>query len=344
MTTSPRVITLVNRVQRMIRLYASNRSLRAVLQVPRFAARRLYMQPVPANVSVALTYRCQCRCEHCYSNAPDRKNHEELTLAELRSVLDQIKHLGALQVIFSAGEPLLRNDLEDILRHAHRAGLLTRVNTNGLLLDRARAASLKKAGLTQCAVSIDHPDAEVHDALRGVPRAFERAVQAIRNLREAGIPCQMCTYASRRLIPDGLREIIALGRRLRVMSVYFFWPVAAGRWDSAFDLMLNAEERAYVRTLQDPSFVHLELPTPRTRCDVVIKRILFISPQGDVTPCPFVPYALGNIRRDPLEKIWRRHCSALNLDYSDDCIMNDIRQRKAIKTHAENVAGGPGEP
>ena len=342
MAPSPRLMTLVNRVYRMSRLYASNRSLRALRQLFRFAVRRLFLRPVPANVSIALTYRCQCRCQHCYSNAPDRQNHEELTTGELKSVIDQVRRLGALQVIFSAGEPLLRDDLEEIIRHAHRAGLLTRLNTNGLLLDRARAARLKKAGLTQCAVSIDHADADVHDALRGVPGAFDRAVQAIKHLREAGIPCQICTYASRILIPDGLKAIVALGRQLGVMSVYFFWPVAAGRWNSAFDRMLSANDRAVVRTLQDPTFVHLELPSSRTRCDVIIKRILFISPRGDVTPCPFVPLALGNVTRRPLEEIWDRHCAALKLDYQDDCIMNDIAQREAMERHVQGVAGSLG--
>jgi AdoMet-dependent heme synthase len=342
MIASPRLITLANRAYRMARLYASNGSLRALGQLPRFAARRLLLRPVPANVSIALTYRCQCQCEHCYSNAPDRNDHEEMTTADLKSVIDQVRRLGALQVIFSAGEPLLRNDLEEVVRHAHRAGLLTRLNTNGLLLDPARASRLKEAGLTQCAVSIDHADGSVHDSLRGVPGAFDRAVQAIRNLREAGIPCQICTYASRRLIPDGLREIISLGRRLGVMSVYFFWPVAAGRYDSAFDLTLSAQERAFVRTLQDPTFVHLELPTRHTRCDVIIKRILFISPRGDVTPCPFVPYVLGNIKVSPLKEIWRRHRAMLKLDHRDDCLMNDVRQRDAIEEHVASVAGSLG--
>ncbi len=265
-----------------------------------------------------------------------------MTTGQIKSILDQVKRLGALQVIFSAGEPLLRNDLDDIVRHAHQAGLLTRLNTNGLLLDRERADELKKAGLTQCAVSIDHPDAAVHDSLRGVPGAFHRAVQAIRHLREAGIPCQICTYASRRLIPEGLKGIISLGREAGSMSVYFFWPVAAGRWNSAFDLMLSAEERALVRALQDPTFVHLELPTPRTRCDVIIKRILFISPRGDVTPCPFVPYVLGNVRERALEEIWRRHCAAFELDYRDDCPMNDVLQRERIERHVKNLAGSLG--
>ncbi len=326
----------------MGRLYASNRSLKAVGRIPGFAARRLLLRPVPANVSIALTYRCQCRCEHCYSSAPDRKDHEELTTGEIKSIIDQVRRLGALQVIFSAGEPLLRKDLDEIVSHAHQAGLLTRLNTNGLLLDRARAFSLKKAGLTQCAISIDHPDASIHDSLRGVPGAFDRAVQGVRHLREAGIPCQICTYASRRLIPDGLGEIISLGRRLGAMSVYFFWPVAAGRLSSSFDLMLSPKERAIVRTLQDPTFVHMELPTARTRCDVIIKRILFISPRGDVTPCPFVPYLLGNVRSRPLAEIWRRHVATLALDYRDDCIMNDVRQRELIEEHAARVAGSLG--
>lgn len=86
----------------------------------------------------------------------------------------------------------------------------------------------------------------------------------------------------------------------------------------------------------------MELPTAQTRCDVIIKRILLVSPRGDVTPCPFVRYVIGSVRDLPLEEIWRRHVSALRLDFRDDCLMNDVRQRELMERHAASVAGGLG--
>jgi len=245
--------------------------------------------------------------------------------------------MGVLQVNFSAGEPLLRDDIVELVRHAHDAGLITRINTNGLLLDRNRVSELKKAGLTQCGVSIDDADPETHDELRGVPGAHAKALEGIRNLRESGILCQTLTCVTRRNLASGLEKIVELGKQLGVMSVYFFFPVAVGRWDCDYDQVLTEAERAKVRELRDMTFVHLELPTFRSKCILITKEILFVSPMGDVTPCPFVPYAMGNVKKHALSHMWQRYCAGLNVDYEGECPMNDPQCRDTIERHIENT-------
>ena len=167
------VNAIANRFYRTLRLYLANRSLRAWGKMPVYLARRLLNRSVPTYVCIAPTYRCQCHCPHCYSDASSTGRLEELDTEQFKSVIDQSVDLGVLQVNLSAGEPLLREDIEELVKHAHDAGLITRVNTNGLLLDRERVFGLKEAGLAQCGISIDDADARVHDALRGVPGAFE---------------------------------------------------------------------------------------------------------------------------------------------------------------------------
>lgn len=260
-----------------------------------------------------------------------------MTTEEIKSVIDAAREIGVLEVLFSAGEPLLRDDIVELVRYTHEQGLLSRINTNGLLLDAALVSKLREAGLTQCGVSIDHPDPEAHDRLRGVPGAYRRAVSGIEALVRAGVPCQIQTYTSRPLIPEGLKEIAALGKRLGVMNVYFFFPVAVGRWDGSFEEVLTDDERASVRSLQDPTFVHVELPAPETPCCLFTKSILYVSPRGEVTPCPFVPYALGNIREHPLPDIWRRHCAALDFEMRGACPMNFPGHRETLKNHVASV-------
>jgi MoaA/NifB/PqqE/SkfB family radical SAM enzyme len=327
-----------NKLYRMLRLYRSNGSLKAWRQLLAHLCRRVFRPPVPPYLCIAPTYRCQCKCPHCYSSAPDRREHDEMDTDQWRSVLDQAKALGVLQINISAGEPLLRDDIAGIVRHAHDIGLLTRINTNGLLLTRERVAELKAAGLTQCGVSIDDADPEVHDRLRGVPGAHRRAIEGIRNLHQAGILCQTSTYAARRLIPDGLKKIIALGKELGVLSVYFFFPIAAGRWENATDELLTEEEKAQVRALRDPSLVHLELATPSYQCCMVTKYFLFVAPNGDVTPCPFVTHAMGNVRDRPLAEFYRRCCEQLTLTCAGHCALNRPECRDALKTQVEAIA------
>ena len=169
--------------------------------------------------------------------------------------------------------------------------------------------------------------------------SFEKAVQGIRNLRDANIFCQILTYASRENVPEGLERIFALARKLKVLAVFVFFPMAVGRWEADFDQALTDEERTQVRALQDVSLVHLELPTPGTMCCSYAKAVVYVTAHGDVTPCPFVPYVIGNIREHTLQEVWQRHCAELKLVCRGACPMNFPGARDALKCHAERVSG-----
>jgi len=327
-----------NRLHRVLRLYGSNGSARAWRQLFKYLCRRAVRRPVPEYIWLAPTYRCQCKCPHCYSDAPGRREHVELDTGVWKSVLEQAKQLGVLEATFSAGEPLLRQDIAELVRHANNIGLLTRISTNGLLLTRERVAELKAAGLTQCGVSVDDADPEVHDRLRGVPGAHRRALEAIKRLQDAGIECQILGCAARRLIPEGLERIVALGRELGVMSVFFSFPIAAGRWEDAADELLTEEEKAQVRSLRDMKLVHLEIPTPRYRCCVVMKSMLFVSPSGDVAPCPFTPFIMGNIRDHTLGEFYRLYCEQMTITCAGHCPLNRPECREALKSRVEAIA------
>jgi MoaA/NifB/PqqE/SkfB family radical SAM enzyme len=334
----PRVNAQVNTLYRALRLYSSNRSLRAWGKALSYAARSAFAGPVPPFITIALTYRCPCRCVHCGAGAPKGDAADDLDTDEFKRVMDQAAKMGALQVTFTGGEPLLRDDLDELVRHGHGLGLLTRVNTSGLLLTQERAGRLRDAGLTQCAVSIDDATADVHDRLRGVPGAHKCALAGIENLRHAGILCQINIYAARRNVTQGLENVIALGRRLGVLAVYIILPTATGRWENSFDQALTEEEKRRVRSLQETTFVHLELATRHTPCGVCQKGVLFVSPRGDVTPCPFVPYVFGNVREHRLVDIWRLHCDRLDLESVGECVMNVRDSREALRRHVESVA------
>ena len=329
---------VINRTCRALRFYYSNRSTQAYRQLFRHFSGRIMRRPIPTFIDVAVTYRCQCKCVHCAAEAFSRPGRRELETQELISVIDQARRLGALEIVFSGGEPLLRKDIFDLVSHAHDAGLIIRLNTNGLLLDREHVSELKKAGLNQCGVSIDAPDPESHDRLRGVPGAFHKATEGIRMLREYGIYCQILTYASKDNVTSGLAGIIALGKELGVLAVFIFFPMAVGRWESDFSQVLTDEERERVRALQDLTCAHVELPTRCSICCAHAKSVLHVTAYGDVTPCPFVPYVIGNIAEHPIDVLWSHYCRDLRLECRGVCPVNYVRHREAFRDHVESVA------
>ncbi len=334
----PGLSAAMNRSFRSLRQFYASRSVKAWKRLLRFYYRRhVLRQPVPLIMDIAVTYRCQCRCVHCCAEALRGSGTTELKTEELKSLIDQAEQMGVMQVVFSGGEPLLRKDIVELVRYAHDAGMMIRLNTNSLLLNPQLVLNLKKAGLDICAVSIDDAEPKVHDRLRGVPGLHKKALSGIGLLRKYGLFFNILTYASKRNVTAGLEKIIAWARQLGVLSVLIYFPVAVGRWEGAFDQALNAEERRKVRGLQDFTTVYMELPTAKTLCYTYEKSIFYVSAYGDITPCPVVPYSLGNIREQALEKIWRRWTDHLNLVWRGNCPMNNLRGREELKKHIESL-------
>jgi len=321
-------------LRRAARLYINNHSPRAFLQAFFHVCRKAAGRTAVESALLAITYRCQAHCPHCFAQVEGFGIGPEMSTEEFREVVDQLKALGTLNVFFTGGEPLLRGDIFDLVAHAHDTGLLTRLSTNGYLLTRACAAELKRAGLNQCGISIDDADLSVHDRLRGLPGAFERAIEGFRYLREYRIDRKILGYATHENITGGLERIVELGRQIHVNSILFNIPLRAGRWSDNQEEVLSGKEMADLRGLLKYPFVSIAFPTPDSLCDACAKSIIGISPVGDVLPCLTVPMAIGNVREEPLSSIWHRHASELRLKTRGRCPMNDDRDREVLREHA----------
>jgi len=332
------VKALTNILRRGLRLYARNRSPRALYQVFSFLVCRAAGRARPVNAFITTTNRCQCRCAHCYTSVGTDRKTQELPTGEILSILDQLKAIGTLQVVFTGGEPLLRSDIYELIAYAHRIGLLTRINTNGYKLDRACASRLKEAGLDQCGISIDYIDAESHDRFRVLKGLHARALQAFGYLHEAGILRRMYVFTTRAKLAAGLERFVELGENLRLNSVFFSVPYAVGNWDGAYGEVLSEKEMGTLRQLQKYPSVAMEFTTPQTNCLVYDKTLLSINSAGDVSACPAVPFSLGNIHTESLTAIWQRHASASSPESRGKCPMNSPEGREQMQSYCAKAA------
>jgi MoaA/NifB/PqqE/SkfB family radical SAM enzyme len=296
---------------------------------------------IPQVMTVGVTYSCQCRCVHCSSGVPELKQRlkeKEITTWQIKDLIDQAILIGIPRITFFGGEPLLRKDIFELIRYANFKGMITRINTNGLALSKTVVVKLKDAGLTHCDVSIDDANSKVHDKLRGVPGLFEKVIKGIRLLKKQKMLCQIVTYAGKRNVTAGLERIIELGRKLRVTSVSIVFPMATGCWFESFDELLNKEERKKVMDLADSNFVHIEIPTLKDRCNVVKQASLYVSPEGNVTPCPFIPWSFGNIKNHKLHNLIKSFYSEYNTDCQGDCLMNNVYTRNYLRKTITKVS------
>ncbi|MFH1469532.1 MAG: radical SAM protein [Pseudomonadota bacterium] len=161
--------------------------LRLAAQCARYQATR---RPTPIAMAWLITGRCNLRCAYCMWT--QLREGPELDTAQVLDMLEQQHRAGVTLVSFTGGEPLLRADIGVILRHAKRLGMVTKLNTNGLLVSE-RLADLRSLDLLQ--VSFDGPPA-VHDTLRG-EGSGAAARDALLLARDVGIPIQAITCLSR---------------------------------------------------------------------------------------------------------------------------------------------------
>jgi MoaA/NifB/PqqE/SkfB family radical SAM enzyme len=257
-------------------------------------------------VEISLTDRCQCRCAHCFASTADPLlAKDELSTIAVLALLDNLCKMWGTEVCFSGGEPLLRNDIIELVNHAHQNGIVARLITNGILLADQLVKMLKDAGLSWCSISIDSPKPEVQDAFRGYSGCFEKAIEGLKLLVEHQIPCSIITVARKDLIYSGeLEKIVTLGKNLGVTVVRINFPVPIGRFKNQQEQVLNREEREQVRKLLRFAIVSMEAPNEATKCTAAVTKIN-ILPSGDVTPCVFVPLPYGNIRRQKFTEIWK---------------------------------------
>ncbi len=272
----------------------------------------------PYRMDLALTYRCQNACPHCYVARP--ADHPEMDTAHWRQVLERVWAAGIPHVCFTGGEATLRPDLAQLVAHAQQLGLVAGLLTNGRrLADAAYVRALVAAGLDHVQVTLESHDAAVHDAMVAAPGAWAETVQGVRNAVAAGLYTTTNTTLTRDNVP-GIAATVELIASLGVPSfscnslIYSGGGAAVGTGFREGELGPILEA---VRAAADVHGLRLVWYTPTQYCafsplqmELGVKACtaamynMCVEPDGTVIPCQSYYRALGHILRDPWEAIW----------------------------------------
>ena len=181
---------------------------------------RLDGEGKPLWLVLELTYRCPLKCPWC-SNPVDygRCHGEELSTAEWKRVLREGRELGALQLGFTGGEPMLRDDLEELVGEASRLGYYTNLITSGVGLTEARLVALKAAGLNQIQLSIQSSDRALTDSLVGA-KVFDVKLKVAKLIKAHGFPMVLNVPVFRHNA-DQTAEILAVAEDIGVDYLEF---------------------------------------------------------------------------------------------------------------------------
>jgi pyrroloquinoline quinone biosynthesis protein E len=147
-----------------------------------------------------LTYRCPLHCVFCYNPTQHARIQAEMSTAQWVDVMQQTRQLGAAQLGFSGGEPLLRDDLEELVQEAHRLGYYTNLITSGVGLTPIRAQKLKDAGLDHVQLSFQDSTKELNDFLSHT-KTFELKQRVARLIKAHDWPMVMNCVLHRQNLP-----------------------------------------------------------------------------------------------------------------------------------------------
>jgi MoaA/NifB/PqqE/SkfB family radical SAM enzyme/protein-L-isoaspartate O-methyltransferase len=270
------------------------------------ATRRLY------SVTLAVTNRCPFNCWHCYNAG---RSQQDTPLSVLRNLAAELQDLGAVVVTLTGGEPLLREDLPEILRAFDPRSCLV-LGTTGEGLTAEKARRFRDSGLFAVGISLDSDQEAEHDRSRGRAGAFRSALAALRTARENGLYPYVVSVATREFLQRSrFLPFLRFAAEAGALEVHLLEPSATGRLAGRTEGLLTAVERQQIFEYQEEiaqqadlpilsSFAYLESPEA-FGCGAGLTH-LYIDGSGEVCPCNLVPLSFGNITREPIRSILGR--------------------------------------
>lgn len=272
-----------------------------------YAKARVLGRPAIFMADVNVTKKCNFTCDHCFATAFNRKEREPDT-ATVRKTIRALKDYGVVFFNFQGGEVLMRPDLEEILRACDPRETSVVVTTNGYTLTPELIRKLRDWGVYGVAVSLDSMDAAEHDAMREMPGALERVLRHIDEMQRVGLVPIILTVATRESVhTDGFRGVVEFAAK-RKIAVSFLVAQMVGRWAGRYDVLCTPTEIAIL------DGIHAKYPFMRrdthntlsTRGCPAFKYSIYVTPGGEVCPCPFVHVSYGNLHDESLATICER--------------------------------------
>jgi 12,18-didecarboxysiroheme deacetylase len=305
-----------------------------------------------------MTQRCNLRCIHCYAHATEKMAADEMSTEAGKALIDDLAGFGSPVLLFSGGEPLIRPDLPELAEYAVQKGMRAVISTNGTLITPQMARTLKAIGLSYVGISLDGME-PVHDRFRGVPGAFRKALEGIRNCQQAGIKVGL-RFTINRHNAEEIPAIFDLLEEMDIPRACFYHLVYAGRGSrmveedcsrqqtrAIVDLIMDRTKALHdagkpkeiltVDNHADGPYVYLRLlrENPERAKEVLSllqmnegnnsgRGIGCVSWNGDVHADQFWRHhSFGNVRKRPFSQIWT--------DPADDFLMR-LKDKKRYVT------------
>lgn len=279
----------------------------------------------PYRMDLALTYRCNAACGHCYVGRP--RDMESLSTEDWKRVIDKLWDLGIPHAVFTGGEATVHADLAALIRHAEHVGLVTGLLTNGIkLADESYLQELVEAGLDHIQITLESHDEGIHNRMVGA-EVWKQTVQGIRNAVATDVYTITNTTLTTLNAPL-IEETIEFLKDLGIATFACNSLIYTGKGPSSGVGIPEEELEALMVRVRDKAIakgMRLIWYTPTQYCEfhpvdlelgakfcTAARYNMCVEPSGDVIPCQSYYSSLGNILQDDWESIWN-HPTAVSI-------------------------------
>ncbi len=301
------------------------------------------MADLPYVIAWESTKACKFACLHCRAEAQTRPDPGELTTKEAKNFISQLAGEKRLFIV-TGGDPLLRDDIFEIIEYASNLGLRVALALSGSKVNQESANKMKKSGVAHISFSLDGSNSKIHDTFRGVQGAYDRTLKNISYIKKAELPFNILTTVTKYNYKD-VWKIQSLVEKLGASMWDLFMLVPTGRGKVEMEITPleyeNLMQEFHIRSQKT------KIPIKMT-CAPQYQRVMkqnkkksniksnkhkkiqhgcmagngycFISHKGDVCGCGFLPISAGNIKTNSLKEI-----------YTKSKLFNELRNKDLLK-------------
>jgi len=283
-----------------------------------------YSEKVKNGESIAIIqfqydFACNFKCEHCcikkfQLSSKENKKKRVITINDVKRLSKEADELGLAHWVITGGEPLIFPDFDELVNAINPEKFYLISDSNGWNLDYEKAKHLKEIGLDKIQLSMDGVDAQSHDAFRRKPGSWEKCVKAIDACKKANLHLILSTVVWKdRVNSQEFIDFLEFAKEKKV-GTYITYAKPVGSYEGRYDQMLGPKEEKIIQELEKryDIFTHLTPSYGRDIGCIAVKRMISITKYGDVMPCPYMHFSLGNILDEPLNEIIER---GLNIKY-----------------------------
>ncbi len=274
----------------------------------------------PIRVDMALTFRCQNNCMHCYAGGPHET--KELSTSQWKKIIDKLHQIEVFILTFTGGEPTLREDLSELLTYAQKKGLVTGLITNGRkLVSKNYVDILERSGLDFAQITLESHKPKIHNLITKDPKSWRETITAIKNL----IPTHIYTTTNTTLNQHNKNDFLDTIDFIKELGVASFgcnsliYSGKANQIAKEFGLSIKDLKEILPKIKDKAAKIGLKFLwyTPTQYCELDPIKLglgikscsasminICIAPNADVYPCQSYFESLGNILKNKWSNIW----------------------------------------